>query len=217
MDCRRGARQLIMKVVNTIKFADSRYVSRVLLILFFMLVTCIGNAGAQNSETDTIYYTENGHAEFTSSVPLHTFTGISESLTGMIDPSDGTVDFYLDLKTLKTGIDRRDRDMYQTLNTDEHPFAEFTGSLANEFDPDTDSEQVLRAEGEFTIHGMTRSIAVEGTLQRTEEGIRLEAEWILLLSDFDIDPPGILFYRVTDEQEVRIEVLLESVNRDDVL
>lgn len=206
-----------MKTVNTGKYAANRFVLRILGFLIFMLGTCIGNAGAQDSKTDTIYYTDNGHAEFTSSVPLHTFTGISESLTGMIDPSDGTVDFYLDLTTLKTGIDRRDRDMYRTLNTDELPFAEFTGNLVNEFDPDTESEQVLRTEGEFTIHGKTRTIAVEGTIRKTEGGFLLQAEWILLLSDYDIEPPGILFYRVTDEQEVRIEALLEPVGRDEVL
>ncbi|MEX0894499.1 MAG: YceI family protein [Balneolaceae bacterium] len=205
-----------MEVVNTSTYAGSRTILRVFGILILLLAYGPVKIHAQDSETDTIYYTENGHAEFTSSVPLHTFTGTSEHLTGMIDPSDGTVDFYLDLTTLKTGIDRRDRDMYRTLNTDEHPFAEFTGSLVNEFDPDTESEQVLRTEGEFAIHGNTRSIAVEGTLRKTEGGFLLQAEWILLLSDYDIDPPGILFYRVTDEQEIRIEALLERVDRDEV-
>ncbi|MEX0995339.1 MAG: YceI family protein, partial [Balneolaceae bacterium] len=144
-------------------------------------------------------------------------TGVSGHLTGMIDPSDGTVDFYLDLSTLKTGIDRRDKDMYRTLNIDDHPFAEFTGSLTIGFDPDSDLEQVVRAEGDFTLHGVTRQIAVEGTIQKQDDGFLLQAEWVVLLSDHDIEPPGILFYRVTDEQEVRIEATLEAVEREEVL
>ena len=39
----------------------------------------------QNTNDDVVYYTDSGHAEFTSSVPLHSFTGESNHLTGMID------------------------------------------------------------------------------------------------------------------------------------
>lgn len=162
-----------------------------------------------------VYYTETGYAEFTSSVPLHTFTGSSEHLTGFIDLQENIVDFYLDLNTIKTGISRRDRDMYRTLNVDEYPFAEFTGSIGSPFDEGSTELQNVVVSGEFTIHGVTREVSIEGTLQHQNDEIQLKAEWILLLDEYDIEPPGILFYRVTEEQQVLIEATLQSYNRDE--
>ncbi len=166
--------------------------------------------------TDLIYITENGHAEFTSSVPLHTFTGVSDYLTGMIDFEENLIDFYLDLESLKTGISRRDRDMYRTLQVDEHPFAEFTGFFSGSVDPDAGGIQSVTVEGEFTIHGVTREISLDGTLEREGDSIRITAEWILDITDYNIEPPGILIYRVRDEMDVRIDALLEPRERGEM-
>lgn len=155
------------------------------------------------------FETRSGHAEFTSSAPLHSFTGKSDHLNGLIDIDENIVDFYLDLETLKTGIDRRDRDMYKTLNVEEFPFAEFTGELTSSFDFDEDESQQAVVQGTFTVNGESREITVQGTLQKTDEGVKLQASWSLDLRDYDIEPPGILFYRVSNIQEVRIEATLK--------
>lgn len=155
------------------------------------------------------YLTETGHVEFTSSVPLHSFTGTSDHLNGLVDFDENLVDFYIDLQTLDTGNGKRDRDMYSTLNVEDHPFAEFTGSLTSSFDSESTEEQNVRVLGDFTIHGITQSIEVEGTLQKRDDRLHIEASWILNLEDYEIEPPGILFYRVDEEIEVRIEAKLE--------
>lgn len=158
------------------------------------------------------YQTENGTAVFHSEVPLHTFSGTSEHLTGMISLEDKTIDFYLDLETLRTGIGKRDRDMRETLETDEYPFAEFLGELTSDFDTTSTDEQAVHAVGNFTIHGVENEIEVEGTLQMTDEGLLLKADWILLLKDYDIEPPSLLFVKVDQEQKIEIEALLKPVD-----
>lgn len=163
-----------------------------------------------------VFTTESGHAEFTSSVPLHTFTGTSSNLTGMIDLGENLVDFFIDLNTMRTGIDRRDRDMFRTLDVETFPFAEFTGSLDVPFDENSTEEQTVNVTGEFTIHGVSREVTVEGTLQKSEEHIHLEAEWILDITDYEIEPPGILFYRVRDELDMRIEAVLQPASGDEL-
>ncbi len=165
---------------------------------------------------DTVYFTDSGQAEFTSSVPLHTFTGESSHLTGMFDPEENVIDFFLDLNTLRTGIDRRDRDMFRTLVVDEFPFAEFTGTLASPFDLNSSEEQTVSVTGEFTVHGVTREKTVEGTLQNQGGSLKLRAEWILDITDYDIEPPGLLFYRVRDEIEMLIEAELHPTSRDEL-
>jgi polyisoprenoid-binding protein YceI len=169
-----------------------------------------------DTRQDVVYVTEEGYAEFTSRVPLHSFTGSSDYLHGLIDFDENLVDFYLDLSTIKSGIGRRDRDIYRTLNVEEFPFAEFTGSFSRSFDQNRSEAQQVEVRGEFTIHGVTREVTIEGTLQKQGEDLYLEAEWILNLEDYDITPPGILFYRVNEEQELLIEVTLSPKARDEL-
>ena len=186
-----------------------------LMSLGFSLLLIL-TAVFQNTNDDVVYYTDSGHAEFTSSVPLHSFAGESNHLTGMIDFRENLVDFYLDLNTLETGIGKRDRDMYQTLNVDEHPFAEFTGTLETPFNPDSSARQVARVTGEFSINGVVKEVSIEGTLQARGERIMLNVGWELRLEDYDIEAPGILFYRVDEVQSIQIEGSLKPVDPETI-
>ena len=155
--------------------------------------------------------TEEGTALFHSEVPLHTFTGSSENLTGLINLSNNKVDFYIDLTTLDTGIEKRDRDMKETLETDKYPFAEFFGTLITDFNPDSSTEQSVSVEGTFKIHGVSREVTIDGILQMRDNGLFVKANWVLQLEDYDIVPPSLLFVKVDQEQKIEIEALLKPV------
>lgn len=166
-------------------------------------------AASAESVKGQAYYADNGHVEFLSNVPLHSFVGESDQLIGRIDLAENTIDFYVDLNTLDTGNGKRDKDMRKTLETDEYPFAEFFGTLTAAIDPESSAEQDVEVNGEFTIHGVTRSITVPGTIRFSEEGMQVNASWILNLDDYDIEPPSLLILKVDDEQEISFSILLK--------
>lgn len=175
---------------------------RAAILSIFLLISSSVNAQS--------FMTEEGDVEFTSSVPLHTFTGTSSQLKGLIDFDENLVDFYIDLQTLDTGNGRRDRDMYSTLNVEDHPFAEFTGKLTSDFDQDSDSTQKVTVEGEFTVHGVTREISVDGELMLNGDVLKLNAGWVINITDYNIEPPGILFYKVDEEMDIKIIAELQK-------
>lgn len=183
-----------------------RYRYGLLAVAAALLVGGYGPVQAQ------AFKSERGHAAFTSSVPLHTFTGTSDHLVGRIDLASGSVDFFLDLATLDTGIRKRDKDMRETLETERYPFAEFFGTLAG-FDAASSAPQPVRVQGTFTLHGVSREVEIEGTLQRTSDGLKVEAAWPVNLEDYDIVPPRLLIVKVDPVQQVRIEALLAPENR----
>lgn len=154
------------------------------------------------------YYTETGTAVFYSKVPLHSFSGTSNSLIGLINLTDNTVDFYVDLETLDTGNGKRDKDMKLTLDTENYPYGEFFGKLTSDFDVENPAEQEVTVEGVFKIHGKEKQITVSGTLKPDGETLQLNASWILRLEDYDIVPPQILFVKVDQEQEIVINAVL---------
>jgi len=153
---------------------------------------------------------EDGYVEFVSTAPLLEFKGTSNNLTGLIDLDENLVDFYVDLNTLDTGIDLRNNHMRDSyLETDKYRFAEFTGELISEFDPSSMQEQQAEVTGMFQIHGVEREIDVNGTLKPTDNGLQLDASWIILLEDYNIDKPKVVFYELASEQTVNISILLK--------
>lgn len=170
----------------------------VLVLLCFMSVKGIAQSGS-------VFYTENGFAEFTSRAPMLTFSGTSENLTGLIDLEQNLLDFYLDLETLRTGIRLRDKHMRDSyLETDQFPYAEFRGRLAELPDFSTSDTVSVLAVGQFKVHGIERPLEVPGTIIRTDKGLELAANWTLRLPEFDIAVPKVVFYELSETQEVRI-------------
>lgn len=178
-------------------------VRRILLVLVLntLLISLPGQA--------QVYTSSDGYVEFISTAPLNEFKGTSNHLTGLINLNKNLVDFYVDLNTIDTGIEKRNRDMRNTyLNTDEYPFAEFTGELISPFDSDKMESQEVTVSGIFKMHGVEQQIEVDGTLEPIKEGLQLDASWVVLLKDYNIDRPGILFYELAEEQEIKISTLL---------
>lgn len=160
------------------------------------------------------FMANDGYVEFVSTAPLLEFKGVSENLTGLIDLETMMIDFYVDLNTLETGIRRRDRDMRSSyLETDKFPFAEFSGKLMSEFDPNLTAEQEVKATGTFRIHGVKKEIDVVGTLTPNGNALQLNASWVVLLEDYNIARPKVLFYELAEEQTVNISIqLVRTVN-----
>jgi len=154
------------------------------------------------------FVSQTGHVEFLSNVPFHSFVGSSDVLTGEIDLKDSTVDFYVDLESVRTGNRKRDKDMRKTLDTNTHPFAEFYGSLQTGVDSLLKGPQPVRVSGDFSIHGITLPIEVSGTVEFVDDELEVVSEFRLLLDDFDIHPPRLLFFKVDQEQQVSLRARL---------
>ncbi len=180
--------------------------------LFFAILFAwsLQNAHAQE------YTSAEGYVEFVSTAPLMEFKGVSNQLHGLIDLDHNLIDCYVDLNTLETGIRRRDCDMRNSyLETNRFPFAEFTGQLTRGLEQirADDLPANVEASGIFTMRGIGREIAVEGTISAGDGGgLLLEASWVIRLEDYDIDRPSVLFYELSEEQTITTRIHLTQTN-----
>lgn len=156
------------------------------------------------------YLTQNGAVTFISRAPMLEFEGKSSNLVGLVNATIDSVDFYIDLNTLDTGIELRNRHMRDSyLETAKFPFAEFTGSFSPSIDFSSNAEQNVTATGMFTIHGVSKRMDISGTITALDENrIQLIAEWTVNLSDFNIQIPRVVFYELSEVQTVQINAKL---------
>jgi polyisoprenoid-binding protein YceI len=181
--------------------------SLIILCLAVLIVSIFEqNLFAQSFKTET------GEVEFLSKASLNEFTGTSNTLNGLVDLDKNLLDFFIDLNTIKTGIGLRDKHMRENyLETKKFPFAEFTGKL-DPVPPMTEGQSMnVTARGKFKIHGVERAISVPGKLTMLSDNeMKLEAEFKVLLSDYDIDIPTVVFYELSEEQVVSIKATLKK-------
>lgn len=166
--------------------------------------------------TDSVYFRSTARLEF--------IEGKTGNLTGSLqfDPTNSAVPvsgvLQVDLRTLKTGIETRDRHMRERhLHTDKYPFAFFeltqVRGLPGDIKPDTTYAAV--AEGFFYIHGVKRALTANMKLtlyHETEKGWKVDvrASFSIKLDDYRIDRPKALFLKLAETLEV--EVILSARN-----
>tara|TARA_R110002020_G_scaffold321406_4_gene537269 strand:+ start:697 stop:1236 length:540 start_codon:yes stop_codon:yes gene_type:complete len=157
------------------------------------------------------FQTESGNVNFLSKASLNEFNGESDKLNGLIDLSQNLLDFYVDLNTLDTGIGLRNkhiRDNY--LETEEYPFAEFTGKMSSIPTLNSETKVPVTAIGSFKIHGVEQQIEVKGSLSRNSSGeLELEGGFDVLLSDYNITIPKLVFFELAEKQEVTFKATLK--------
>ncbi|NCP83430.1 MAG: YceI family protein [Bacteroidetes bacterium] len=170
--------------------------------LLFVLLFFPYFVTAQEFETKT------GMIEFLSEATVESFTGSSNQLNGYINLSDSTLDFYLDLATLETGVKLRDEHMRENhLETEKFPYAEFSGKMRGFDTAIADSQQVF-ANGTFTIHGVSKEIEVEGKAILVDGKFGLSATWNIILQDYEITRPKFLFLKLSESQIVTLKAAL---------
>jgi len=159
--------------------------------------------------SDTVY--------FRSSAKLEFIEGETAAIIGSFkfDPRNpsGTVSggLQVDLRTLKTGIETRDRHMRERhLQTDEFPFAFFEltalEGLPDMLQPDSTYSAV--ALGMFYIHGIRRELTadLEFRLHQVSGGtqVRARVTFSLNLDEYQIRRPKALFLKLAETIEVEV-------------
>jgi polyisoprenoid-binding protein YceI len=116
------------------------------------------------------------------------FTGTTTTVTGEITAGGGLTDVRgwveAPVTSLKTGNNRRDKDLNKSMESEKYPTIRFelTGVTA---EAQGDSVPVV-LQGSFIIHGVRREASLPATVVFQPDGIRVRAQTPLNLKDYDI-------------------------------
>jgi len=151
---------------------------------------------------------------FRSTAKLEFIEGSNHDINGWIDfePNKTRIvagRLQVDLRTLKTGIDLRDRHMRENhLNTDEFPYAYFKLDSVSGLPSDlqTDTQYTCDASGLFFIHGHKRELTAGLTIEidQSENLIIVSTRFEIDLDDYEIDRPRALFLKLAKTIEISV-------------
>lgn len=183
------------------------------LLLFILAITSLSFAGEYHVDRSAKKL-----VKFISDAPIEDFEGITNKIDGFIYWEDEDLlknsEFYfeVDLNSIDTGIGLRNRHMRENyLHTEKFPKAYFKGKLISA-DKKDDNGYEVTAKGLFYVHGIEKEKSVTGKITETNQNMyKISVQFVVPLSDHDIDIPSIMFYKIDENMDLIVEFSVKKV------
>jgi polyisoprenoid-binding protein YceI len=129
-----------------------------------------------------------GSLSFDGRANVGDFTGTTTTLSGEMSggPDLSAVRGWVEspVATLKTGKDRRDRDLLKSMEADKYPTLRF--DLDNVVGQNTADSVPVTLKGRLSIHGIVRPVELPGSVVLSADHARVRADFPLNLKDYKI-------------------------------
>lgn len=96
------------------------------------------------------------------------------------------------------------------LETEKFPFSTFRGKINETIDLNVDGKVKVSATGKMNIHGVDRDKTITGTATIKDKKITLDSIFEVVLVDFNIDIPKIVFEEIAEKVRVTVKFNLEE-------
>lgn len=158
---------------------------------------------------------------FLTETPLNDIECISDNIDGFVywktdnfPPTEAQLEgsqlhFEIDLNTLDGGNSMYNNHLYNNyLETKKYPYAVYEASLTS-IEKRSDSGFAVTAEGIFSIHGKEKPLSVTAEIYPAGEGFRIACHFVVVLTDYNIDIPKMLFIKIDENIKVDVKFALK--------
>jgi len=156
---------------------------------------------------------------FDAGFPPGNFSGFGRDLSGEFEADASDLGqgvsgrLTVQVNTISTGSDGRDKDMYKALSADRHPTIYFVIQTVEApsfpLGVAEHTDTLLTIQGRLSIAGVERVKRFSGRVRFKAGRLWVRGESRFKMSDFGIKPPQYLLFRVKDEVGVGFDLLLE--------
>ena len=153
-----------------------------------------------------IYMTRAGIAAFASNAPLEVIKAESDEVLGAVNLTDRSFAFTIDNKSFK-GFNSalQQEHFYENyMEVQDYPSSSFKGKIIEEVDLNSTQEQVVRAKGMLSIHGIEQERIIKGTIKIKDDKMLINATFSVLLEDHRIKIPRVVYQKIAEAIEVAI-------------
>jgi len=185
-------------------------------LLGLAAVSLIASPAIATTQEYHVDLTADNSVRFVSDAPIEDFDGVTDRIDGYVvldqpvlsdavGGSDTEFYFEVDLASLDTGIGLRNRHMRDNyLEVDRHPYATFSGVIERvvQMEPETYGVTV---SGNISIHGKDRPLRAPCDITTRDDGYRAKCSFRVLLTDFDIKIPRVMFLKIADEIQLELD------------
>jgi polyisoprenoid-binding protein YceI len=196
-------------------------------LAFVALGLAVPAAATAAPRTFELHPTGTSRVMFESDAPIESIVGVTTATTGTLTvdldkpASSASAEVKVDLRELKTGIDKRDADMRSSsfLDTDKHPHARFKLTrIEVKGDPRAAGGASAVAHGTLQLKGTTRTIkvpvkvgyrALDDKLKAVRingDVLRVTGKFTVALAEYGIKVPSMLGAKLAETIEISVSL-----------
>ncbi len=152
------------------------------------------------------YISKSAVITFFSEAPIENIKATNKKVSSILDLTTGEIVFSVPIREFqfrKSLMKKHFNENY--MDSEEYPKSTFKGKISGFGSLDGVYSSV--AVGELNIHGVTKSIEVVGDVIVNPQEITLQAKFTVLLKDYNIKIPKILFSNIAESIEVSIDFI----------
>ena len=134
---------------------------------------------------------------------LHNWDAQNDEISGLLNIENGTIDnvgVIAKVKDFNSGNSSLDSNAMRVVEALKYPNVIFRSSLIEQ------NDDRVYLEGVLEFHGIKQNLKVEGKIESLQDQIKINMDFIIKLSDFEIKRPSLLFRKVEDEILVEINL-----------
>lgn len=173
-----------------------------ILVLQVFLLLIVGGAKAQ------VYMDRGGFAAFYASTPLENIEAQNKQVYAVVDAGKKELAFAVLLKGFlfkKQLMQTHFNENY--VESDKYPKATFSGTYTG--DVKSSSANNVMVKGQFTIHGVTKTLELPATLQLKNNILTGTAKFKVKPEDYKIEIPSLVKNKIASEVEVEVNINAE--------
>lgn len=166
--------------------------------IIFLLLT-ISLAGNSQKFVSSV-----SEVTFFSSSPVEDIEAKNKKAKSIFDSETGNIVFMIPISSFqfdKSLMQEHFNEKY--MESDKYPKAAFKGKIIG-FDSKMEGPQIVNAKGKLTIHGVEKSIDMQGEMTYKNGEIALNHEFKVALKDYKIEIPQILWQNIAEIIDVKI-------------
>lgn len=182
------------------------------ILLFLALIVTLLSAQSVSEK----YYTKNAKVSFYSDAPLEKIEAHNSSAMAAINTKNGEVFFKVLIKSFrfeKALMQEHFNENY--LESDKYPTSTFKGKITNlkKIDFSKKGQYSALVKGKLTLHGVTKEIENQGTIEVNDKGMVILSTFKLKLADYKIKIPGAVTGKIAETVEVKINAPLKALKK----
>ena len=168
-------------------------------LITFILIFFVTNLYSQR------FITKEAEISFFSEAPIEDISAINNKVSAVYDDETKQLVFQLNISDFifpKPLMQEHFNESY--LESEKFPKASFSGNLGK-------LNKASIATGTLIIHGESNEVEVKGSLVKSNDGVMIDATFMIQLKDYKIKIPKLVMYNIAEEIEVIIKAELKEL------
>lgn len=179
------------------------------IVIMLLLTVAMINVNAQDR-----YFTRAGKVSFYSDAPMEKIEAHNSQGTSVFDAKSGQFEFAVLMKAFefeKALMQEHFNENY--VESDKFPKATFKGNIADisKVDLSKDGTYPVKVRGQMTLHGVTKDVATDGTIEVKEGKIKGNSTFNIAVADYNIEIPALVREKVAKEVKIVVDAVYSKM------